>query len=457
MKNVPAFKAALLAAGGIIIGREFPGYSYLFLVTAICASVIVLSWFFVRRDEIGPIITGCVYVALFLSFAFYMSTGIYSSSSSSMNNFCCFSGKVEEAPRGVSASTLFLENCFGYNKGWKKIDGGIVVSSSFNLKLSAGDRVILVGKPSAVSEARNPGDFDLKSYYELSGIAGRIYVKNKSDVVDVSHGITFNFVRDIIEPVRNSLRDRISRFMSGDEAELAKAIIVGERAGISKEINEQFVNAGTVHILAVAGLHVGFLTGMLMIILSLLRIPRRLRFFVIAPFLILYAFVVGMMPSVTRAVIMALIILFGLFLQRRPQIFNSLGFAALVILTFSPSQLFTPGFQLSFAAVMSIAFFHQKIFALANKSHQNLVERPLISSIVSLSILTIAATIGTVPLTAYYFNRIFSCECLFKLMHCSTGGNFYDDDVHFSRHQCVVIMARWNFRCSRPINWIGNS
>lgn len=406
MKNVPAFKAALLAAGGIIIGREFPGYSYLFLVTAICTLVITLSWFFVRRKGINPIIAGCVYVALFLSFAFYMSVGIYSLSSSNMDGFSCFSGTVEETPRGVSASSLLLENCFGYGKGWKKIEGDLVISLSFNLKLAVGDKVILVGKPSVVSDARNPGDFDLKSYYELSGIAGRIYVKNESDVVEVSHDIAFNFIRDIIEPVRNSLRSRISRFMSGDEAELAKAIIVGERAGISKEINEQFVNAGTVHILAVAGLHVGFLTGMLMIILSLLRTPRRLRFFAIAPFLILYAFVVGMMPSVTRAVIMALIILFGLFLQRRPQIFNSLGFAALVILTFNPSQLFTPGFQLSFAAVMSIAFFHQRIFALVNKSHRDLVERPFISSVVSLSILTIAATLGTVPLTAYYFNRI---------------------------------------------------
>ena len=103
---------------------------------------------------------------------------------------------------------------------------------------------------------------------------------------------------------------------------------------------------------------------------------------------------------------MALVLLFGLFLQRRPQALNSLGFAALVILTFNPSQLFTPGFQLSFAAVMSIAFFHQRILAMANRSYPVIVERPLFSSIISLSILTIAATIGTVPLTAYYFNRV---------------------------------------------------
>jgi competence protein ComEC len=194
--------------------------------------------------------------------------------------------------------------------------------------------------------------------------------------------------------------------MSGDEAELAKAMVIGDRSGITGEIKEQFINTGTIHILCVAGLHVGFLTGMLMIIASILKIPRKVRFFAIAPILVLYAFVVGMTPSITRAVIMALVLLFGLFLQRRPQIFNSVGFAALIILTFNPPQLFSPGFQLSFAAVISIAFFHQRMLARVNGSYPALMERPLFSSVVSISILTIAATVGTVPLTAYYFNRI---------------------------------------------------
>jgi len=406
VKNVPAFKAALIAAIGIVIGKRFPDYSYFFLGAALCIAAILSAWFTLRKVRVNAIVAGFIYAALSLSFAFIMSATRSSMLPSDTGKLSAFAGTVDETPRDKSASSMILKNCLGYDKRWRKIEGDLVMSPAFKSDLSVGDRIVFIGKAATISEARNPGDFDFKSYYELNGIAGRIHVKNRSDILCVSHDVGFNFLGNIIEPLRNSLRNRITRFMNGEEAELAKAIIVGERSGISDEIKEQFVNAGTIHILAVAGLHVGFLTGMLMIIASLLRIPRRFRFFVIAPILILYAFVVGMTPSITRAVIMAQVVLFGLFLQRRPQILNSLGFAALVILTFNPSQLFTPGFQLSFAAVASIAFFHQRILVMVSKSYPFLAERPLLNSIIAISILTIAATLGTVPLTAYYFDRI---------------------------------------------------
>jgi len=194
--------------------------------------------------------------------------------------------------------------------------------------------------------------------------------------------------------------------------------------GIDKEVNEQFINTVTIHILSVSGLHIGFLTGILVMLTSLIRVPRRMRFFVIAPVLILYAYVVGMVPSISRAVIMALVILFGLTLQRRSLPLNSLGFAALLILIFSPSQLFSPGFQLSFAAVMSIAFFHQKILAMVHVSYPSLIERPFLNSVTSLSVLSVAATLGTVPLTAYYFNRISSISVIANLFIVPLSGVF---------------------------------
>ncbi len=406
MRSVPAFKAALLAAGGIFIGKQFPSYAYFFLGAAICMVVIPLPWFLLGKERNSPIITGCVYAALSLSFAFSMSTNLASLSSSEVLGYSGFAGTVEEVPRAATSSSFVLKDCLGYDKNWKRVEGDLIMSPRFKLNLSVGDRMVFAGNPAAPSGARNPGDFDFKSFYRLSGIAGRIYVRNQGEILWVDHNAGFNFLRSIVQPLRDFMRSAISRFMRGDEAELAKAMIIGERSGIAGEINEEFVNTGTIHILAVSGLHIGFLMAMLMIIASVARVPRKLRFFVIAPVLILYAFVVGMTPSITRAVIMALVVLFGLFLQRRPQILNSLGFAALLILILNPSQLFTPGFQLSFAAVISIAFFHQRVVAMVHRTYPTLQERQFLDSIVSLSLLTLAATIGTVPLTAYYFNRI---------------------------------------------------
>lgn len=423
MKHLPAFKATIFAVAGIVVGKEFPQYQFFFLAVGLCLLAASSGWFFLRRRRVSAVVAAGIYATLSFAFAFHMSTSTSSLSSTGISDCVCFAGTVEESPRDTSAS-IVLNNCYGYDRGWKRIEGELVLTPKFKTQFRTDDRIAFVGKTGTISEARNPGEFDLKSYYALSGIVGRVYLQKESNILCVYHGRGFSVHRSVVEPVRDFMRDKIKMFMKDDEAELAKAMIIGERAGIDRQINEQFVNTGTIHILSVSGLHIGFLTGMLMMMASLLRVPRRLRFFVIAPLLVLYAFVVGMAPSITRAVIMAIVVLFGLFLQRRTQILNSLGFAALVILTFRPSQFFSPGFQLSFAAVMSITFFYERILVVVRKSYPSLEEKPLVSSIVSLSVLTVAATLGTVPLTAYYFDRISLISVLANLFIVPLSGIF---------------------------------
>ncbi len=193
LKNVPAFKAALLAAAGIIIGKQFPDYSYLFLVAAVCAAITALSWFLLRRERVSPIIAGFVYAALSFSFAFYMSVNISSLLSSDAASFSCFVGTVEETPRDTSITSAVIRDCYGYNKRWHRIGGDLILSPAFKLRLSVGDRIAFTGRVDAISSARNPGDFDLKSYYELSGIVGRIYVKDERNILWVNHSAGFNF------------------------------------------------------------------------------------------------------------------------------------------------------------------------------------------------------------------------------------------------------------------------
>ncbi len=424
MKHLPAFKAAIFAIVGIFLGKEFPQYQFLFLAAALGFLILSSAWFFLRRERVSSVIASGIYAALSFAFAFYMSTNLTSVDSGGISKYRCFAGTVEERPRDSLATSIILNDCYGYDAIWRKIHGEIVITPKFKGDFKTGDRIIFVGKTGAISEGRNPGQFNFKSYYALSGIMGRVYVENREDVLYVYHDSGFGFRRRVVEPVRDFFRDKIKKFMGGEEAELARAMVIGERTGINRDVNEQFINTGTVHILSVSGLHIGFFTAILMTMASLLKIPRRSRFFVIAPILILYAFVVGMTPSITRAVIMAIVVLFGLFLQRRTQILNSLGFAALAIVTFSPSQLFSPGFQLSFAAVLSIAFFHEKILAMVRKSHPALEEKPFLNSVVSLSILTIAATLGTVPLTVYYFNRVSLISILANLLIVPLAGIF---------------------------------
>lgn len=406
MKHLPAFKAALAAVAGIVAGKYLEQYSLVFLSCAVALVLISGGWLLLRRERPASNHALAAYLALAFAFALHMSVNLNTLEEVRPGDYRIFSGTVDETPRDSSRPSILLTDCSGYAHGWHRIDGSLVLTPESRLGLMTGDRIIFKAKPGLVSDARNPGEFNLRNYYRLGGIAGRVFLRQKTDILKVRRAEDFGFRRNIIAPVRDYLREKITEFLKGDEAELARAMVLGERMGINRTLNENFMKSGTIHILAVSGLHIGFLAGILMTLASLLRIPRRYRFFLIAPVLIVYAFIVGMTPSVTRAVIMAIVVLFGLFLQRKSRLINSLGFAALIILVFSPSQFFSPGFQLSFAAVLSIAFFYERMSASISKSHPALVEKPGLNSVVSVSLLTISASLGTVPLVAYYFNIV---------------------------------------------------
>lgn len=424
MKHLPAFKAALAAAAGIIVGREYAPFQLSFFWASVVLLTILLVWFVLLRRNVTKIAAAGTYAALSFAFAFHMSLNLASVNPQSLSSYAYFAATVEQGPRDTTVTSVILTDCYGYDNGWRRIDGRLVLMTPSNQKFQTGDRIAFSGTVGNVSEARNPGQFNLRAYYALNGIVGRVYLLKNRNILYMDHDSRVNLRRDIVEPVRGVFRDKIRTFMSGDEAELARAMLIGERMGISRTIKDRFVNSGTVHILAVSGLHIGFFTAILMIVASLARIPRRFRFFLIAPCLVFYAFVVGTTPSITRAVLMAVVVLFGLFLQRRSHVLNSLGFAGLVILLVSPSQLFSPGFQLSFCAVLSIAFFYERIVSMIHKRHPALRDRPLLNSAVSLIVLTAAATLGTVPLTVYYFNRVSLVGILANLLTVPLAGLF---------------------------------
>lgn len=405
MRHLPAFKAASAAAAGIVAGRYLEQYSIVFLSCAVATFFISAGLLFLPRERRATATAGA-YLTLALTFAFNISIGLISLDQPHLEEHRFFAGTVDEIPRDSSRPSIVLTDCLAYSHEWRRISGTLIVTPHSPLPLMVGDRMFFKGRPGVVSDARNPGEFNLRDYYRLSGIAGRVFVDSEANLIQTDHGRGLSLGRDVVTPVRDCMRKKMSEFLSRDELSLAKAMVIGERMSVDKALSESFMRSGTIHILAVSGLHIGFLTGILMTLTSLLRIPRRWRFFLISPILLLYAAVVGMTPSVTRAVLMAIVILFGHFLQRRSRAVNSLGFAALVILAFSPSELFSPGFQLSFAAVISIAFFYERMSSWLGKLYPTLVERPALNSIISVSLLTLAATLGTVPLVAYYFERI---------------------------------------------------
>ncbi|MCM8782586.1 MAG: ComEC/Rec2 family competence protein, partial [Candidatus Omnitrophica bacterium] len=198
----------------------------------------------------------------------------------------------------------------------------------------------------------------------------------------------------------------INKFMPGVEGAILNAVLLGKRDGIEEDINEDFVKTGTVHILAISGLHVWLLVSIFGLLFKLLRVPFKIQTLILTFFLIVYCITVDNRPPVIRSTIMILVFLFGRVLRREQDLLNSLTFSALIILFFNPQELFDVGFQLSFLTVGSIIYYSPRLETLLLKRDIIEKERARVYFLRA-ALVSFCAWLGSAPFIAKYFN-IFS-------------------------------------------------
>ncbi len=244
--------------------------------------------------------------------------------------------------------------------------------------------------------SRNPAGFDYRQYLTRRGIH---YTANisASDVEKVGEK-NLSVPSLFMEFVRSRVHSVFSESVGGREGALMIAMMLGDRWLLPHDLTIDFRQTGLSHIIAISGLHVGFILLMLDKMLSVLPISHKIAIILKITALWFYCLLTGATPSVLRAVFMATVYLGGKYAGRKSDALNSLSLAAIGILIISPLDLFDIGFQLSFAAVLGMILFNgkiEKIFSFFPK---------WLSSTLSV---TLAAQLGVVPLIAYYFN-IFS-------------------------------------------------
>ncbi|MCM1163571.1 MAG: ComEC/Rec2 family competence protein [Muribaculaceae bacterium] len=189
------------------------------------------------------------------------------------------------------------------------------------------------------------------------------------------------------------IADRTSAFLI--------AIFTGDHDLLSAESVDVFKTSGLAHILALSGLHTGFITlciAFLLMPLTMAR-QRKIKFLLTIPLLWLFALTTGMTPSVTRAVIMASVFLITLVVEREAAPMNALCLAVVGLLLFDPLSIYSVSFQLSFLATVSIIIFYP--FLTDYKPGH-----PFIRTLQAFLAVTVAATLGTVVVVAYHFGQI---------------------------------------------------
>lgn len=288
------------------------------------------------------------------------------------------------------------------------VSGGILLivrrpaaDSEFVRSLRYGSPVVARGELEPLARSRNPGEFDPREFFELNNIYAQCFVP-VADSVTVG-AVRPGFLSSMVYPVRRTTADLLDRTIGGPESAFLKGLMIGDRSQIQPELKDLFVNSGVMHIIAVAGLHVGMMTAIMSAVFFALRLPRAVRFVLLGLSLLFYMFLTGSAHPVVRAVVMAIVLIGGAIGERKGDVYNSLAFAAIVLLLVDAKNLFQAGFQLSFATVFWIITLYPKCVAI-------LLRIPLRSRlyryIAELVAVSLTATIGSVPFTSLYFGKI---------------------------------------------------
>lgn len=267
-----------------------------------------------------------------------------------------------------------------------------------------GDRILLKGLLSRPKRPGNPGEFDYSRYLRRTGIFS-VFSAKSEDLVILRRGMGSPIVRAAYE-ARDKIKALITSYLPRENAGFLVAILLGLRQDMGDELNDIFMKTGTVHLLAISGLNVGLLVFLVMIIFRIARIPKKANIILTISLLVFYAILTNGTPSVIRATIMSIALLFGLLIGREASLWNSLGLAAVIILGFDPNAFFDVGFQLSFLSLISILYITPKLeealgydrklaVPFVSKWKRYLLEGVFVSA---------AAWIGLLPLILFYFN-----------------------------------------------------
>ena len=159
-----------------------------------------------------------------------------------------------------------------------------------------------------------------------------------------------NYFKSIVYQVRKSIDKIIHDLHQPETAGLLRGLLLADRSEIDYETKNEFINSGVVHILAVSGLHVGYILIIFIFIFG--RFGIYLRSILTILGLLAFMFLTGVPPSVFRATLMTIIIIIAFLSNSSTNIINSISIAAVIILLFDPNEIYNPGFQLSFSAVL---------------------------------------------------------------------------------------------------------
>lgn len=267
-------------------------------------------------------------------------------------------------------------------------------ADKFDGDINIGNKVCFYGKVEQISSGSNPGEFDAKSYYRTKSIYCKMTVK-KYTVVDKS----YDFAGQFFFNLRQYLIRRIDSIFDNKSAGLIKAIILGVRVDLDRDVYKMYQKNGIAHLLAISGLHVSLLgIGLYKLLRKVLQRSFLFSAVFSSMFLLFYGLLVGDGVSIARAGSMLVLYFIAEVLGRSYCIISALCISATAICLISPFEIFGVGFQLSFGAVLSLGGVLAFVLKKLKKAKKSCSEK-----IFEIILVSVGVQVLTLPLVLYYF------------------------------------------------------
>lgn len=269
--------------------------------------------------------------------------------------------------------------------------------------ISLGDKVQVRARIIPSPTPVYPQSYDSQFQGFFDGIGGYASSLERVQVLQVGRASIWK----MIDQLRWAIGDRLDVYLSSDQSAIARALIIGDQSGINDELRENIANAGLAHVLAISGLHLSLVVGSVFFLIRAVATQIVIRDRYIKPIAALgaisiavgYLLISGSNLATQRATLMLVLAFVAILVGRRAITMRNVGIAAIVIIVLFPQEVFKPGFQLSFAAVVGLV----AVYAIIGRSALKL---PFLVRLFSgLALTSLIAGIATAPIAAVHFQQ----------------------------------------------------
>lgn len=414
--SVPLLKIIIPYLLGIFYALRFDVLPHVNIFFLVSITLVVITFFSQTNAKKSSLLKKTIYTISIHGFLFvlaHLSISLYDAkndprhySHSMGSEKQMVIASIAEVPVFTNYGLKLIVNltCLKYRNEWKPVTGKTIIYLKKDSlpTFHVGEFINIDSKWSYINEPKNPNEFNYKQYLEHKNIYHVVYSDYKHITKNKYLGTDYS-IELIGEKIKaklvNSLRQSC---LSENSFAICSALLVGFDDEIDKDVLSSFSHSGTLHILSVSGMHTGVICSIILFLFSLIDKTdryKKTKCAVIIFVLLLFTTITGFSPSVLRASLMLSLIMLGKTFQKQSNSYNTLVLSAFILLLFNPFLIIDVGFLLSYFAVFGILYFYPILESMYY------IEHKILKWFWSSCLISISATLFTLPITLYFFHQ----------------------------------------------------